>query len=210
VLRAYIAQREGFLVRLEGTNEEKNQISDWIRWAASTQIRLIPATVSAVTQNRPLMVEIKGFKTSHSMGVKTALIGPITAGREGHVECPESEPANDDIQFSRSRMVSAPDCTRTGDRSRDRWPIAGEQVNSTITTHVLLAVVRRDDQRLESQLRQSRGRDTGKGWVMTTLLKIPLWAARWVYRRMGRNCPRVKGTGDLCKIYQERGQPYGL
>ena len=30
-------------------------------------------------------------------------------------------------------------------------------MNSTITTHVLLAVVRRDDQRLESQLRQSRG-----------------------------------------------------
>jgi hypothetical protein len=31
--------------------------------------------VSAVTQNRPLKVEIKGFKTSHSFGVKTALIG---------------------------------------------------------------------------------------------------------------------------------------
>jgi hypothetical protein len=52
------------------------------------------------------MVEIKGFKTSHSMGVKTALIGPITAGLEGHVECPESEAANDDIQFSRSGMIS--------------------------------------------------------------------------------------------------------
>src|SRR6201988_2819981 len=76
--------------------------------------------MSAVTQNRPLMVEIKGFKTRHSMGVKTALIGPITAGREGHVECPESEPANDDIQFSRSRMVSAPDCTRAWDRPGDR------------------------------------------------------------------------------------------
>jgi hypothetical protein len=45
------------------------------------------------------MVEIKGIKTSHSLGVKTALIGPITAGWEGHVGCPESEPANDDIQF---------------------------------------------------------------------------------------------------------------
>ena len=39
--------------------------------------------LSAVTQNRPLMVEIKGFKTSHSLGVKTSLIRPITAGREG-------------------------------------------------------------------------------------------------------------------------------
>jgi hypothetical protein len=42
------------------------------------------------------MVEIKGFKTSHSMGVKTALVGPIITGSEGHVECPRSEPANDD------------------------------------------------------------------------------------------------------------------
>ena len=47
--------------------------------------------VSAVTQNRPVKVEIKGFKTSHSLEVKTALVGPITAGLEGHVECPESE-----------------------------------------------------------------------------------------------------------------------
>jgi hypothetical protein len=53
------------------------------------------------------MVEIKGFKTGHYLGVKTALVGPISAGSEGHVGCPESEPANDDIQFSRSRMISA-------------------------------------------------------------------------------------------------------
>jgi hypothetical protein len=26
------------------------------------------------------------------LGVKTALVGPITAGSEGHVECPESKP----------------------------------------------------------------------------------------------------------------------
>src|ERR1700758_1420099 len=79
--------------------------------------------VSAVTQNRPLMVEIKGFKTSHSLGVKTALIGPITAGREGHVECPENEPAADGIQLTGTKMVSAPDCTRTWDQSRDCWSI---------------------------------------------------------------------------------------
>ena len=82
MLRAYIAQREGFLVRLEGTNEEKNQISDWIRWAASTQIRLIPATVSAVTQNQPLRVEIKGFKTGHCLGVKS-LADRVIAEQEG-------------------------------------------------------------------------------------------------------------------------------
>jgi hypothetical protein len=67
--------------------------------------------MSAVTQNQPLMVEIRGFKTGHYLGVKTALVGSITAGSDGHVECPESEPACDDIQFSRSRMVSAADCT---------------------------------------------------------------------------------------------------
>ena len=65
------------------------------------------AHLSAVTQNQPLKVEIKGFKTGHFSEVKTALVGLGTAGPEGHVECPESEPANDDIQFSRSRMVSA-------------------------------------------------------------------------------------------------------
>src|SRR5258708_36920234 len=79
--------------------------------------------VSAVPKNQPVMVEIKGFKTSHSMGVKTALDGPGTAGPEGHVECPESEPANDDTQFSRSRMVSAPDCTRAWDQPGDRWSV---------------------------------------------------------------------------------------
>ena len=47
--------------------------------------------------NRPLVVEIKGFKTSHSLGVKTALIVPITAGSVGNAECPESGPANNDI-----------------------------------------------------------------------------------------------------------------
>jgi hypothetical protein len=37
---------------------------------------------------QPLRVEIRGFKTGHYLGVKTALVGPITAGPEGHVECP--------------------------------------------------------------------------------------------------------------------------
>jgi hypothetical protein len=33
VLRSYVAQREEFLYRIEGTNEEKAQILDWINWA---------------------------------------------------------------------------------------------------------------------------------------------------------------------------------
>ncbi len=51
--------------------------------------------VSAVTQNRTLKIGIKGFKTSYSLGLKPALVGPITAGAAGRVECPESGPAND-------------------------------------------------------------------------------------------------------------------
>jgi hypothetical protein len=43
------------------------------------------------------MVETKGFKTGYYLGIKAALVGPITAGLEGHVECPKSTPANDDI-----------------------------------------------------------------------------------------------------------------
>jgi hypothetical protein len=58
-------------------------------------------------KTQPLKVEINGFKTGHYLGVKTALIDPITAGPQRHVECPEREPADDDIWFSRSRMVSA-------------------------------------------------------------------------------------------------------
>jgi hypothetical protein len=42
--------------------------------------------LSAVTQNQPLRVEIKGFKTGNYLGVKTTLVGPITAGREGDVD----------------------------------------------------------------------------------------------------------------------------
>jgi hypothetical protein len=49
--------------------------------------------VSAVTQNQPLRVEIKGFKIGHCLRLKTALFGLVTAAPEGHVECPESEPA---------------------------------------------------------------------------------------------------------------------
>src|SRR5258708_23471147 len=39
--------------------------------------------VSAVTQNRTLKIGIKGFKTSYSLGLKPALVGPITAGAAG-------------------------------------------------------------------------------------------------------------------------------
>jgi hypothetical protein len=56
--------------------------------------------LSAVGQNQPVMVEIKGIKTSHFMEQKTASVACFDAGLMGHVECPQSEPANDHLQFS--------------------------------------------------------------------------------------------------------------
>jgi hypothetical protein len=47
--------------------------------------------VSAVTQNQPLKVEIKGFKTSHFLEQKTAPQDRADAGPMGHVARPESE-----------------------------------------------------------------------------------------------------------------------
>ena len=49
------------------------------------------AIVSAVGQNRPLVVEIKGFKTSHFLEHKAAprICGKV--GPMGHVELPQSE-----------------------------------------------------------------------------------------------------------------------
>jgi hypothetical protein len=61
--------------------------------------------MSAVTQTQPLKVEIKGFKTSHFLEQKTAPRNSPDAGPMGHVELPESEPANNDLQFKRPRLV---------------------------------------------------------------------------------------------------------
>jgi hypothetical protein len=43
------------------------------------------------------VVEIEGFKTSHFKESKTALVDWEKLGAKEHGECPESEPANDDI-----------------------------------------------------------------------------------------------------------------
>ena len=57
-----------------------------------------------VTQNQPLKVEIKGFKTSHFLEQKTALVSLVDAGPKGHVERPQSELATD----RRQRIDIAP------------------------------------------------------------------------------------------------------
>ena len=54
--------------------------------------------MSAVSQNQPVMVGIRGVKTSHFMEPKTALRDCLDAGSKGHVERPQSEPSNRDIQ----------------------------------------------------------------------------------------------------------------
>jgi hypothetical protein len=58
-------------------------------------------SMSAVNQNRPLKVKINGFKARYFPEPRTSLLSHVTARLEGHVECPDSEPANDDIQFTR-------------------------------------------------------------------------------------------------------------
>ena len=79
--------------------------------------------LSAVTQNQPLKVEIKGVKTSHFLEQKTAPQDHADAEPMGHVERPQSEPASNDLQFTRQRLVPAADRPRAWDRSRDRWAV---------------------------------------------------------------------------------------
>src|SRR5271165_7157883 len=80
--------------------------------------------VSAVSQNQPLKVEIKGFKTSHFLEQKTAPRNSPDAGPMEHVELPKSEPANNYLQFTRPRLAPTTNRTRAWDRSRDRRPIS--------------------------------------------------------------------------------------
>jgi hypothetical protein len=63
--------------------------------------------VSAVGQNQPVKVEIKGFKTSHFSEQKTAPWNCPDAGPMGHVECPQSEPSGNDLHLTQPRLVAA-------------------------------------------------------------------------------------------------------
>src|SRR6516225_9124746 len=79
--------------------------------------------MSGVTQNRPVKVEIKGFKTSHFLEQKTAPRNCPDAGPMGHVERPQSEPSGNDLHLRRPRLVPAAYSPRAGDRSRDSGPV---------------------------------------------------------------------------------------
>jgi transposase len=84
----------------------------------------IKARVSAITQNQPVIIEIKDLKTSHFLERKRALFGREGATRMGHDQCPQSEPSNHHLQFNGSGLVPAADCPRTWDRSGDRGQVS--------------------------------------------------------------------------------------
>src|SRR5208283_3337138 len=65
----------------------------------------------------------RSLKTSHFLEQKTAPRNSPDAGPMEHVELPKSEPANNDLQFKRPRLVPTTDRTRAWDRSRDRRPV---------------------------------------------------------------------------------------
>src|SRR6516164_4836039 len=79
--------------------------------------------MSGVTQNQPVKVEIKGFKTSHFLEQKTAPRNCPNAGPMGHVERPQSEPSGNNLHLRRPRLVPAAYSPRAGDRSRDSGPV---------------------------------------------------------------------------------------
>jgi hypothetical protein len=64
--------------------------------------------------NQPLALEIKRFKTGCYLGVKTAPVRPHNCGPRRDVERCGREPADDQIRFGRSKMVSARPCTQLG------------------------------------------------------------------------------------------------
>src|ERR1700757_1292873 len=85
--------------------------------------QLARAIVSAISQNRPVIIEIKGLKTSHFKEKKTAPRDREEIGSMGHVERPQSEPANNDIQLGPTRMVAAAHCEGVGDQSGNGRPV---------------------------------------------------------------------------------------
>src|SRR5271157_5761320 len=65
----------------------------------------------------------RSVKTSHFKEGETAPLDCAETGSMEDVECPQSEPANNDIQSAGSRMVAATHSAGTGNRSRNGQPI---------------------------------------------------------------------------------------
>jgi hypothetical protein len=93
--------------------------------------------MSAISQNRLVIIEIKGFKTGHFRESRTAPLNRNEMGSMGHVECPQSEPANNDIQLGPARMVAATNCKGVGDPSGNGWAIFAAVVKTGHFDHRL-------------------------------------------------------------------------
>ena len=101
--------------------------------------------MSAISQNRPLIIEIKKLKTSQFKESKTAPSDLEETGSMGHVGCPQSELANNDLQPGRAWMVAATNSGRVGDQSRNCGSVSalgekrfrsrtGHRITSTLCT----------------------------------------------------------------------------
>jgi hypothetical protein len=78
--------------------------------------------MSAVGQNQPLKVEIKGFQNQPLFGTENSLVTARIRDQWSNVEHPKSKPANHYLQFKRPRLGPKAHRTRAWDRSRDRRP----------------------------------------------------------------------------------------
>jgi putative transposase len=106
--------------RLRALEDENARLK---RVVADQAVQIQILKVSAIGQNRPVIIEIKEVKTSHFKESKTAPRDREKIGSMEHVECPQSEPANYDIQLGPAGLVAAANCQRTGDQSRNGGPV---------------------------------------------------------------------------------------
>ena len=76
-------------------------------------------SVSAISQNRPAIIEIKGLKTATLRKAKQLRVTVKETVQWGMSNVLKVSLQTTIYSFSRSRVVSAPDCTRTWHKSRD-------------------------------------------------------------------------------------------
>ena len=114
-----IPQHQRFQLSNRETQGRRRRLLPHLRKARTVTL----SSVSAIGQTRPAIIEIKGLKTGHFKESKTAPRDRGEIGSMGHVQCPQSESANNDLQPSQSRMVAATDCEGAGTQSRDSGPV---------------------------------------------------------------------------------------
>jgi hypothetical protein len=140
--------------------------------------------VSAISQNRPAIIEIKGLKTSHFKEKKTAPRDRDGNGSMGHVERPQSEPANNDIQLGPARMVAATNCEGVGDQSGNGQSVfTAAKTNSLVHRRAVSAHLMAE-RRLPFSYCESR-------WVRhKSLAPLPIFA-RQLLKKHGRKTAKT-------------------